>query len=133
MMKHGIHVDLVPKKLGGEGAIYIDEEHIPFEWDDEKFFWKTSKPNEEDLESLETFELNLPIHDMALETGTCHRKRKWRSMTNIPMWEWRKRLAMLPEAVVEKMLENSTNLYLNIEAENREDPRRHYKYRFPGL
>jgi hypothetical protein len=49
------------------------------------------------------------------------------------MQEWRKRLAMLPEEVVRKTLENSTNFYLNIEAENREDPRKHYKYRFPGL
>eukprot|EP00957_Ditylum_brightwellii_P023218 1752261-Ditylum_brightwellii.AAC.1 len=31
------------------------------------------------------------------------------------------------------MLENSTNFYLNIEDKNREDPRKHYKYRFPGL
>eukprot|EP00957_Ditylum_brightwellii_P175982 13400380-Ditylum_brightwellii.AAC.1 len=69
MMKHKIHVDLVPKKLGGEGKIYVDEECIPFEWDNEKLFWKISKPNEEDLESLETFELNLLIHDMVLETG----------------------------------------------------------------
>eukprot|EP00957_Ditylum_brightwellii_P202325 15329661-Ditylum_brightwellii.AAC.1 len=68
MMKHGIHVDLVPKKLGGEGKICVDEECIPFEWDDKKLFWKISKPNEEDLESLEKFELNSPIHDMALKT-----------------------------------------------------------------
>eukprot|EP00957_Ditylum_brightwellii_P197387 15038580-Ditylum_brightwellii.AAC.3 len=40
---------------------------------------------------------------------------------------------MLPEAVVEKTLENSANFCLNIEAKNREDPRKHYKYCSPGL
>eukprot|EP00957_Ditylum_brightwellii_P160867 12248199-Ditylum_brightwellii.AAC.1 len=49
------------------------------------------------------------------------------------MQEWRKHLAMLPEEVVMKMLENPTNFYLNIEAENREDPKKHYKFCFPGL
>eukprot|EP00957_Ditylum_brightwellii_P032253 2443817-Ditylum_brightwellii.AAC.1 len=70
---------------------------------------------------------------MAMETGTCRRKKKLNSNMDIPMQEWRKCLAMLPEEVVRKMLENSTNFYLNIKAENREDPRKHYKYRFPGL
>eukprot|EP00957_Ditylum_brightwellii_P121437 9261458-Ditylum_brightwellii.AAC.1 len=106
---------------------------MQFEWDDEKLFWKISRSNKEDLESLETFELNSPIYDMAMETGTCRRKKKWNSITDIPMQEWRKHLAMLPEEVVRKTLENSTNFYLNIEAENREDPRNYYKYRFPGL
>eukprot|EP00957_Ditylum_brightwellii_P082107 6243947-Ditylum_brightwellii.AAC.1 len=79
------------------------------------------------------FELNSPIHDMALETCTCCRKRKWKSTTDVSMQEWRKRLVMLPEAVIEKTWENSTNFILNIEAKNREDPRKHYKYHFPEL
>eukprot|EP00957_Ditylum_brightwellii_P012773 965662-Ditylum_brightwellii.AAC.1 len=40
---------------------------------------------------------------------------------------------MLPEEVVEKTLENSTHFYLSIEAENCQDPRRHFRCRFPGL
>eukprot|EP00957_Ditylum_brightwellii_P059756 4536488-Ditylum_brightwellii.AAC.1 len=50
MMKNRICVDLVPKKLGGERKIYVDEEDMPIEWDNEKLFWKISRPNEEDLE-----------------------------------------------------------------------------------
>eukprot|EP00957_Ditylum_brightwellii_P068292 5184727-Ditylum_brightwellii.AAC.1 len=49
------------------------------------------------------------------------------------MEEWRKRFTMFPEAVVENTLESSTIFHLNVEAESREDPRRHYKYCFPGL
>eukprot|EP00957_Ditylum_brightwellii_P121681 9279409-Ditylum_brightwellii.AAC.1 len=85
MMKHGIHVDVVPNTLGGD--------------DEEKLFWKIIKPNEEDMEGLEAFELNSPIHEMAVETGTCQRKKKWRTSIDIPVGEWRKCLAMLPEAV----------------------------------
>eukprot|EP00957_Ditylum_brightwellii_P127271 9704362-Ditylum_brightwellii.AAC.1 len=62
---------------------------------------------------------------MAVETGTCQRKKKWRTSIDIPVGEWRKRLLMLPEAVVQKTLESSTNFYLTDEAENREDPWRH--------
>eukprot|EP00957_Ditylum_brightwellii_P134758 10273766-Ditylum_brightwellii.AAC.1 len=85
MMKHGIHVDMVPKTLERNGAIYVDEEHIPFEWDEKKLFWTITKPNKEDLEGLEMFELNSLIHEMALETGTCCRKKKWRTSTDIPV------------------------------------------------
>eukprot|EP00957_Ditylum_brightwellii_P151821 11560710-Ditylum_brightwellii.AAC.1 len=99
MMRHGIHVEMVQKTLEGDGAIYVDEEHLLFEWDEEKIFWTITKPNEEDMEVLETFELNSPIHEMAVETGVCQRKRTWRTPIDIPVGEWRKHLAMLPEAV----------------------------------
>eukprot|EP00957_Ditylum_brightwellii_P012899 974709-Ditylum_brightwellii.AAC.1 len=133
MMKHNIHVDLMPQCFRGKGAINVDEEHLPFEWDDEKLFCKISKPTKEELESLEILKLNSLLHDMAFESGTCQRKKKQRSPTDISMKEWRKRFAMLPEAVMENTLENSTNFYLNVEAETREDPKRHYKYCFPAL
>eukprot|EP00957_Ditylum_brightwellii_P161155 12270710-Ditylum_brightwellii.AAC.1 len=40
---------------------------------------------------------------------------------------------MLPEDVVKKMLSNCTNLYFNVEMENRQDPHQHFKYRFSGI
>eukprot|EP00957_Ditylum_brightwellii_P034819 2638436-Ditylum_brightwellii.AAC.1 len=40
---------------------------------------------------------------------------------------------MLPEDVVKKTLSNCTNLYFNVEMENRQDPHCHFKYRFPGI
>eukprot|EP00957_Ditylum_brightwellii_P072428 5504163-Ditylum_brightwellii.AAC.1 len=40
---------------------------------------------------------------------------------------------MLPERVVKKTLANYTNLYFNVEVENRQDPRQNFKYRFPGI
>ena len=42
------------------------------------------------------------------------------------MSEWRKRLAMLPENVIKKTFEATTNFYLSIEGENWMDSRHHF-------
>eukprot|EP00957_Ditylum_brightwellii_P050520 3831855-Ditylum_brightwellii.AAC.1 len=70
---------------------------------------------------------------MAVEVDTVRRKKKLKSVKDNPLEEWRKRFGMLPEEVVEQMLQCSTCFYLNVEAKNRQDPRMHYKYRFPGI
>eukprot|EP00957_Ditylum_brightwellii_P100655 7672083-Ditylum_brightwellii.AAC.2 len=44
MMQQGISVDLTPTLIEGSGEMYVDEEHIPFEWDDEKLFLRIQKP-----------------------------------------------------------------------------------------
>eukprot|EP00957_Ditylum_brightwellii_P162836 12399933-Ditylum_brightwellii.AAC.1 len=67
---------------------------------------------------------------MAFDVGTARRKKKFRSPSSIPINEWKKRFAMLPNQVVKKTLKNSTCFYLNIDAENRQDPMRQYKYHF---
>eukprot|EP00957_Ditylum_brightwellii_P052702 3995163-Ditylum_brightwellii.AAC.1 len=128
LMQHGIKVDLTPHNLGGAGAMYIEDEYMPFEWDKEKLFIRIEKPNDSDIGELEVYELNFPSHDMAFEQGTARRKKKSRSPSSIPLDEWRKRFAMLPDQGVEKILENSTCFYLNVESKNRQDPRRQYKY-----
>ena len=33
MMKHGETVDMTPKNLGGDEGLYVDEEYLPFWWD----------------------------------------------------------------------------------------------------
>ena len=77
---------------------------------------------------MEIYELNSLIPDMAFNIGTARRKKKFKSPSDILMGEWRKRFVMLPDQVVDKTLENSTCYYLNVESENRQDSRRHYKY-----
>eukprot|EP00957_Ditylum_brightwellii_P074132 5633246-Ditylum_brightwellii.AAC.1 len=61
------------------------------------------------------------------------RRKEGRIHNGVMLEEWRKRLVMLPEDVVKKTLANCTNLYFNVEMENRQDPRQHFKYRFPGI
>ena len=133
LMRHGIAMDLTPATLGGSGEMYVEEEHIPFEWDEEKLYLRIEMPNEEDMEKLEIFELNSRIPDKALENSSARRKKKVKSPSGISLSEWQKRFAMLPEEVVKKTLENSTHFYLIIEAENQQDPRRHFRYQFLGL
>eukprot|EP00957_Ditylum_brightwellii_P086439 6576534-Ditylum_brightwellii.AAC.1 len=112
--------------------MYVNDEYILFKWDKEKLYIRIEKLNEGDLGELEDFELNSLIPDMAFDVGTARRKKKYRSLSNIPMDTWRKRFVLLDQ-VVEKTLENSTWFYLNVKLENRQDPRRHYKYWFPGI
>ena len=52
---------------------------------------------------------------------------------HIPIQEWRKKLGMQPENIVEKTLENTTQHYMRLECESRDDPRRHIRSRAPGL
>lgn len=130
MMRHGIVLDLNPPQHGGSCGMHHEEEFLPFQYDEEKLYFNISKPSKEDLEELECFELNSPYPSF---TTTTRRNKKKLLPEDVPMEEWRKRLAMLPEDVVHKTLENTTHFYINVEAENRQDPRRYLKSRFPGL
>lgn len=49
------------------------------------------------------------------------------------MGKWRERLALAPEDVVRKTFNATTQLAMNLEAENRDISRRHYISRFPFL
>eukprot|EP00957_Ditylum_brightwellii_P194227 14792601-Ditylum_brightwellii.AAC.1 len=73
----------------GVGAMYIDEEYMPFDWDEKKILFKIKKLNEGDLVKLEIYELNLLIPEMAFDVDTARTKKKFRSPSNILIDEWR--------------------------------------------
>jgi len=130
MMKHGIKVDMIPPKYGGTGAIVVDEERLPFLFDEEKLYWKISTPTRDDLDTLKWIEINPP----ALLGERLRRRKKVELSSSIPWKEWRKRLAMLPEDVVKRtVLDATTQVYMNVENENRGEPREHYQSICPGL
>jgi hypothetical protein len=106
--------------------------HSRFSGDKEKLYINISKPTEADLSSLEWFELTAPNPDLAART---RRKRQGPTETpgDLPLAEWRRRLGMLPEDVVRKTLQNTTQFYLNPSIENRQDPRREILSHRPGL
>eukprot|EP00957_Ditylum_brightwellii_P159630 12151368-Ditylum_brightwellii.AAC.1 len=131
MMRHGISIDLIPKQFGGEGGMMVEDEEIPFKWNGEQLFLKLAKPNEGELEELEIFELNTLSPDMTLKPATCRRKKKIRKHDELPLTEWQKRFAMLLEEAIKRTLKNSTNFYINVKVKNCQDPRQHFKYRFP--
>ncbi|MGH7955023.1 MAG: reverse transcriptase domain-containing protein [Gloeomargaritales cyanobacterium] len=122
-------MDLTPLVHGGKQNIVVDGIKLEFEYDKEKLFWNIRKPTKHDLTNLEWFELTAPYPEEALPRRTRHKQKP----EDIPTIEWRKRLALLPEDVVNKTLENTTQFYLSVEGENREEPRRHLQSRAPGL
>ena len=52
---------------------------------------------------------------------------------HIPIEEWKKRLAWQPAEVIDRTLCSTTQHYLIMECESRNDPRGHIKIRTPGL
>eukprot|EP00957_Ditylum_brightwellii_P130790 9977408-Ditylum_brightwellii.AAC.1 len=61
-------------------------------------FFRISKTDEVDLEKLEIIELNSPIPDMVMDMNSIRRGKKGRIYNGVTLGEWRKRLAMSPEA-----------------------------------
>ncbi|MGH7954571.1 MAG: hypothetical protein ACREOZ_01270, partial [Gloeomargaritales cyanobacterium] len=127
--RHGVIMDLTPLMHGGKQHLIVENEKLQFEFDGEKLFWTIRKPLQEDYNRLEWFELTSPFPEELLPRRT-HKKLK---PEDIPITEWRTRLAMLPEDVVKKTLENTTQFCMSVECENRDDPRRHIMTRTPGL
>eukprot|EP00957_Ditylum_brightwellii_P168546 12829174-Ditylum_brightwellii.AAC.1 len=80
-------MDMTPTALGGSGEIYVDEEHIPFEWDEEKLYLRIEKPNDEDMEKLEILKLNSHVPGRSLEISSARRKKKVNSPSGIPFVE----------------------------------------------
>ena len=68
MMKHGATVDMKPRNLGGDGGFNVDEEYLPFLWN-EKLYQNIDKHTEEDIEELESFYLNSPTQNDIWETS----------------------------------------------------------------
>ena len=71
-IKHGSTVDTTPRNLGSDGGLCVDEEYLPFWWDNENIYYNIKKPTEDDIEELETFELNSPTPNDVWETSTTH-------------------------------------------------------------
>eukprot|EP00957_Ditylum_brightwellii_P051687 3919197-Ditylum_brightwellii.AAC.1 len=74
-MRHRIAMDLTPATLGGSEEMY-EEEHILFEWYEEKLYLRIEMPNEEDMEKLEIFELDSRVPDKALKNSSARRKKQ---------------------------------------------------------
>jgi hypothetical protein len=129
MMRHGIQMDLTPRKFGGERGMTVENESFPFCFDDERLFSEIKHPTPEDLDMYNWYELTSPYP--FLNEVRQHKKRVLE--TDVPNSEWRKCFAMLPEDVIRNTLPATTHFYMSTEAETRQDPRRHSKSRTPGI
>jgi hypothetical protein len=96
---------------------------MPLQYDGEKLYFNIAKPTLEELETLPSFDISsrIPLPHLT------RRQKSIKVPSDIPITEWRKRLAMIPEDLVRKTLENTTHYYLSPEMDNRQDPRNHLK------
>ena len=129
MMRANILVCGTPPQHGGKCGATIDGEFFPFQYDGEKLYYNIARPNDEELATLPWYEISprLPPEHLIRRTRTAN------ISSDIPIQEWQKRLAMLPEEVVRKTLENTTCFYLHVDNDHRDDPRRHYKSTLKGI
>lgn len=104
-MQHGVEFDLTPTSLGGKGGMRIEDKFFLFNFNEEKLYLNIERPTNQDLETLEWFKLSLP-HPTMVETVRRTTKNTTRSC--IPIQEWRKHLALVPEEVVTKTLKATT-------------------------
>ena len=147
--QHGVKFDLTPKHRlnangdNGKQLIIIEDKEIDLEFDGRKMFIKIRLPTGNELTSMPSYELTSPsvfIPDCGEENEDLRTHRRKHSKRcperlpgGIPLLEWRKRLAYAPEDVVMKTFSSTTQLAMNVEAENRMSGRRHYKPRFAFL
>ena len=128
-MKHGISLDITPPLYGGSSCgLKISDQFFPFNFDGEKLYFHISKPTDEDLLTLETFELTSP-----LPTSHIRHMTKRSIPGDIPLSEWKKRLAFAPDETLHRTFAATTQHYMRLECENRAVPRDHYRSRVPGL
>ena len=146
--QHGVRFDLTPKHIlnargeNGLQKITIKDKDIPLEFDGLKLFLGIRSPMNEELNTLPCYELTSPntFVPYAGEDNQAITQRR-KNYTRIdkefpgglPLSEWRKRLAFAPDDVIRKTFQATTQLTMNVEAENRLSGRRHMKSRFAFL
>ena len=147
--QHGVTFDLTPRHRtnargeNGKQIMKIGDRMIPLEFDGLKMFINIRRPTNKEMDELPILELTADVpfqpdsaddHDNIVTNRRKEIKKiEYDSPGNIPLAEWRKRLAFAPEDVVRKTFLATTQLATNVEAENRVSGRRHFKSRFNYL
>jgi len=132
-MRHGVTFDMTPTIHHGRGVMDVDNEELPFHYDGEKLYYSISKPTQEDLDAYDCYELTSALETDFINHIKPKRGKKATMHEGIPMEEWRRRLALAPEDVIQKTLENTTQYYMTVDCENRTNMKEHYKSCFHGL
>ena len=147
--QHGVKFNLTPRHRlntddeNGKQLMVIEDKKIDLLFDGRKMFLMIRTPTTDELTNLPSYELTSPT-PFQPDSGESddeilvHRRKQLRKRDDvlpggITLLEWRKRLAYAPEDVIRKTLSATTQLAMNVEAENRMSGRRHYKPRFAFL
>ena len=147
--QHGVTFDLTPRHRlnasgeNGKQLMKVEDRDIPLEFDGLKMYLNIRCPSNEEMDDLPIVELT-PDRPFIPDQGEDHenivtaRRKKMKNVNRecpggLPLDEWRKRLAYAPDDVLRKTFLATTQLAMNVEAENRVCGRRHYKSRFNFL
>ena len=131
---HGIKIEGIHPN-DPKCGITVDGKFLKFDWDDDTIFFSISKPTEEELDHYDIYELNSPL---PLAEMTSRKRRvptpKWESgFHSIPMSELRKRFAYVPDEIITKTLQNTTQFYIDVMEENQSNPQKHFRKRFKAI
>ena len=113
LMANGIKIDMTPEKSEGKQCLIMDDAILLIKYDGEKLYFTISKPNNDEIKNLETYELTSPYQN------DLYRKNKLeKHSTTILMTKWRKILAMAPKYIVSKTVVNTSQFYLTLPGED---------------
>ena len=139
-MEHGVTFDTTPTNRidahGNKGTqlMIINDQKFHMLFDGRKLFFPIRRPSDDELKNMESFEVTSPLGFYPEEEIQVRRKsfsrQKNRTPGNIPLVEWKRRLALAPDNILYKTFESTTQLSPHVEIENRTIPREHYKSRF---
>ena len=147
--QHGVTFDLTPRHRlnasgeNGKQMMRIEDREIPLEFDGLKMYLNIRCPTNDEMDELPILELTsdrpfIPDSNEDHDNVVTHRRKEIKEKKaeypgGISMLEWRKRMAFAPNDILEKTFMATTQLAMNVEAENRLCGRRHYKSRFNFL
>lgn len=136
LLKHSVEINgVTPPKYNRDGnkektcGITVNGEYLPFDYDDEKLYFNIEKPTLEEInnEVYKLFKLNSrDPEQVSINPNKTKRNNKQFQWEEIPILEWKKRLELPPDDIVQQTMAATTQHYLEVEAERQYDPRRHF-------
>ncbi|MGH3054674.1 MAG: hypothetical protein ACRDL7_06820, partial [Gaiellaceae bacterium] len=94
-----------------------------------KMYLPIREPTEDELDELDIFEITSELPWLSASPLLPRRI----AVSDVPISEWQERLGFVNEQVAKQTLLATTQLVRSVEAETRDDPRRHLKSRLPQL
>ena len=131
MQRHGTQFPIKHHSIG-DPKFSVDHKETHFNFDWRKLFQTIRKPTQNELETLPIIEIvDLNLYGPKTETFMPNRKTVDETLKKVPMDKWKKILALSPEKVIQKTLEKTTRLSLDIDLDNVTIPKHYFKRRFP--
>ena len=141
--QHGVTFSLTPNNctdsngVMGKQNMIIEHKNVPLHFNGRKLYLNIRYPSDQDIQTLESYELTSPKKDPTPTSYSQHRQSTKDQNEKYPggltMSEWRKQLALALPDVIRKTFYATSQLGMNVEINDQAVGRRHFKTRFPFL